>query len=143
MSAAPANRADWRGAVAALLASTPLGGCFVYHAAKVPVNVAVDTVEVAGGVAIGTAKIAGSAIGLAASLAQTGVVTFVDVASGTVTRVPWRDGLTLASAGDAAKLQLANHAVDVVRAGKVAYAASGPGIDAARVASGDVVRVGK
>ena len=129
------------------VACGPLGGCFVYHVAKVPVDVAVGTVEVAGGVVLGTAKVVGAVAGgtlsLAASLAQTGAVTFFDVASGTVTRVPWREGLTLAGASDAAKLKLASHAVDVVRAGKVVYSAANAAPAAVPIASGDVVQVVK
>jgi hypothetical protein len=59
-----------------------------------------------------------------------------------VVRVPWQQGLTLASAGDAAKVSVARRAIDIVRAGKVIYSASrgnGPG---AALASGDVVRLG-
>jgi len=134
-------------ALAGVAACVPLGGCLVYQVASAPVKVAVGTAEVAGSVAVGTAKVAtsvaGGAIKLAAGLAQAGVVTLVEVGSNKVTRVPWREGLTLAGAGDAAKLRMAQRAVDVVRDGKVVYsAANGPDQDAP-VAPGDVVQVGK
>ena len=128
-------------------ACAPLGGCLVYEVASAPVKVAVGTAEVAGSVALGTAKVAGSVAGgalkLAAGLAQAGAVTFVDVASNKVTRVPWREGLTLGGAGDAAKLRIAQRAVDVVRDGKVIYSATNGADQDAPVAPGDVVELGK
>ena len=131
----------------AVVACAPLGGCVVYHVASVPVNVAVGTAEVAGSVAIGTVKVAGSVaggtIGFVAGLAKAGAVTFYDVATNNVTRVPWQKGLTLAGASDAAKVGLAQHPVDVVRDGHVVYsAANGAGKNTA-IAAGDVVQVGK
>ena len=127
-----------------------LGGCLVYEVASVPVKVAVGAAEVAGSVAVGTVKVAGSvaggAIKLAAGLARAGVVTFVDVANNNqVTRVPWRQGLTLAGASEAAKVRLGQRAVEIVRDGKVVFAAAN-GVDKnanAPVAAGDVVQVSK
>ena len=130
-----------------LAACVPLGGCLVYDVASVPVKVAVGTAEVAGSVALGTAKVAGSVAGgaleLAADLAQAGAVTFVDVASQKVTRVPWRQGLTLAGAGDAAKLRVVQRAVDIVRDGKIVYSAADSADKNPPVAPGDVVEVGR
>jgi len=56
--------------------------------------------------------------------------------------VPWRQGLTLAGAVDAAKLRVAQHPVDVVRDGQVVYAAPDGAAANTLVAAGDVVRVG-
>ena len=110
-------------------------------------KVAVGTAEVAGGVAVGTVKVAGSVAGgtikLAARLARAGAVTFVDVASNRVTRVPWREGLTLAGASDAAKLKVAERPVDVVRDGKVVYSGAAGTEQSPPLAAGDVVQVGK
>ena len=121
------------------MAGAPLGGCLVYDVASAPVKVAVGTVKAAG-------SVAGGAIKLAAGLARAGAVTFVDVANNNqVTRVPWRPGLTLAGAGEAAKVNLVRRAVDVVRDGKLVYSAAN-GVDqtaSAPVAGGDVVQVGK
>jgi hypothetical protein len=123
-----------------------LGGCIVYDVVSVPVKVAVGTAEVAGSVAVGTAKLTGALVGgtlkAVAGLAQAGAVTFVDLASDKVTRVPWRAGLTLAGAGDAAKVRVAQRAVDVVRDGKVVYSAAKAPDTGATVAAGDVVRLG-
>ncbi len=132
------------------LGGAPLGGCLVYDVASAPVKVAVGTAEVAGSVAVGTAKVAGSvtagAIKLAAGLARSGAVTFVDVAnSNQVSRVPWRQGMTLAAASDAARVPLASRAVAVVREGKVVYTSAnvaGSGANAP-IAAGDVVELGK
>ena len=59
-----------------------------------------------------------------------------------VVRVPWTEGLTLAAASQTAKMSVAQRAVDVVRAGKIVYAATRPAGDGAALASGDVVRLG-
>ncbi len=146
-----------RAAMVAVLVSA-WSGCLVYNAVTMPVKLAATTVvvagETAGAVVATTGKVAKSAVNAvgnvgsggidsAAKLTQAGMVTFVDAASGTVVRVPWQEGLTLASAGDAAKVSLARRTVDVVRAGRVIYSAS-RNSDAPRaaVASGDVVRLG-
>ena len=135
--------------VMAAIACVPFGGCIVYDVASVPVKVAVGTVGVAGNVAIGTAKVAGSVAGgtikLAAKLAQAGAVTFFDVASNDVKRVPWQRGMTLAGASNAAKVHLGDRPVDVVRDGKVIYSA-GNGVAKnadAPIAAGDVVQVSR
>ncbi len=143
------------GGAAALFASS---GCLAYQVVSAPVKVAGSAVVVAGETATAvvttTGKIAVSAvraagragsagIDAAGRLAQAGMVTFADTATGTIVRVPWSQGLTLASASHAANLSLASRAVDVVRAGKVVYAATQPSGDGALLASGDVVRLGK
>jgi hypothetical protein len=125
------------------------GGCLVYDVATAPVKVAIGAASVAGNVAVGTAKVVGSvaggAIKLAAGLARAGAVTFYDVATNDVRRVPWRQGLTLAGASDEAKVRLGQRPVDIVRDGKVIYsAANGADKNAnAFVAAGDVVQVSK
>lgn len=126
-------------------ACVSLGGCIVYDVASAPVKVAVGAAGVAGNVAIGTAKVAGGTIKLAAKLAKAGAVTFFDVATNDVKRVPWQRGMTLAGASEAAKVQLGGRPVDVVRDGKVIYsAANGVGKNAdAPIAAGDVVQVSR
>jgi hypothetical protein len=143
------------GAVASL-AVTSFSGCLAYHAVAAPVKLAATGVvvagETAGAVVTSTGKIAVSTvravgnvgstgIDSAAKLAEVGMVTFVDTASGTVVRVPWQDGITLLGAGDAAKVSLARRAIDVVRAGKLVYSASHLNGAGATLASGDVVRL--
>ena len=137
--------------------ATQLGGCRLYDAAAAPVKLAAATVVVAGktatSVVTNTGKVAMSAaeavgnvgsdgIDSASRLAQVGMVTFVDASSGTIVRVPWEDGITLAAAGGAARVNLARRAVDVVRAGRVIYSASKVEGSGAALASGDVVRLG-
>jgi hypothetical protein len=143
-------------ALAAAGAST-LGGCLIYHAVAAPVKLAATGVvvvgETAGAVVTTTGKVATSTvravgnvgsggIDAAARLTEVGMITFVDAATGTVVRVPWQQGLTLASAGDAAKISMARRAIDVVRAGKVIFSASRVNGNGATLASGDVVRLG-
>jgi len=139
----------WRIALVAA-AGGPLGGCLVYDVASAPVKVAVGAAEVAGTVAVGTVKVAGSvtggAIKLAANLARAGAVTFVDrTNNGQVTRVPWRQGMTLDSASEAAKVRLAQRPVEIVRDGKTVYSAANGAEKSANalVAAGDVVEVNK
>ncbi len=150
MSVLTLGRGRWRVAVMAIAVGAPLGGCVVYEVASAPVKVAVGAAGVAGGVAVGTVKVAGSvaggAIKLAAGLARAGAVTFVDGANNNqVTRVPWRTGMTIASAGDAANVKLVQRPVDVVRDGQLVFSATN-GVDktaSAPVTGGDVVQVGK
>jgi len=134
------------------------GGCLAYQVVSAPVKLAATTVvvagETAGAVVTTTGKVAASAvraggtvgsggIDAAAKLAQTGMVTFVDASTNNVVRVPWREGLTLASAGDAAKVRIAQRAVEVVRGGKLVYSATRAAGEGATLATGDVVQVGK
>jgi hypothetical protein len=131
-------------------------GCLVYQVASAPVKVAATAVNVttdtAGAAIKVTGKVAVSAINAAgrvgsggidaaSRLSTAGMVTFVDVGTGVVTRVPWRRGVTLIAAGADARIQLARRALEVVRAGTVVYSANhlaGPGTE---LASGDVVRL--
>lgn len=140
------------------LAGSLLGGCIVAKAVFAPVKLAATTVvvagETAGTVVTTTGKVAVSAvkatgslgstgIDSAAKLGQAGMVTFVDSATGAVTRVPWQEGMTLAAGGDAAKLQVAQRALDVVRAGKLVYSASQTPAAQLPLQSGDVIRLVK
>ena len=135
-------------------------GCLAYTVVSAPVTLAATTVaaagETAGAVVSTTGKIAASAvratgsvgsggIDAAAKLARNGMVTFVDAATSNVVRVPWQGGLTLAGAGDAAKIRIAQRAVEVVRGGRLVYSAtrvSGGGTGTV-LAAGDVVQLGK
>jgi hypothetical protein len=132
-------------------------GCLATKVVTAPVKLAATTVvvvgETAGTVVKTTGKIAGSAvrasgsvadggITAAAKLARAGMVTFVDVATGSVVRVPWRQGLTLAGSAQVARVQVAARAIQVIRAGQVAYAARNVSTGPLPLASGDVVRIG-
>jgi hypothetical protein len=133
------------------------GGCVAYQVVSTPVKLAGEAVvvtgETAGAAVKATGKVAVSAfnaagrvgsggIDAAARLTETGMVTFVDVSTGTVTRVPWREGATLASAGADARVHLMRRAIDIVRAGAVVYSAKHAiGATDAPVVSGDVVRI--
>lgn len=139
------------------LATLGLNGCLAYKVVSTPVKLAATGVvvagETAGAVVTTTGKLAVSGVNAignvgsggidaAARLAQTGMVTFVDGSTGAVVRVPWREGMTLAGAGTAARLDLARRAVDIVRAGSVIYSAPRATGGGAALASGDVVRLG-
>jgi hypothetical protein len=136
-----------------LVASAGLfsGGCTVFKVAAAPVKVAASTIVVAGETAgtvvtttgrvtvaavRTTGTLAGAGLEAVARLGQSGTVTFVDAASGALVRVPWKEGLTLARGGEAAKMRLAGRVVQVVRAGQVVAPEA-----AATLRSGDVVRV--
>lgn len=143
-------------AIVAAAAALPGGGCLAYHVVATPVKLAADAVvvtgETAGAVVKATGKVTVSAINAvggvgsggidaAAQLTEAGMITFVDVGAGTVTRVPWREGATLASAGAEAKLELARRTIDIVRAGSVVFSSSRVAAAGAPLASGDVVRI--
>jgi hypothetical protein len=134
-----------------------LDGCLVYRAVTAPVKLVATTVvvagEAAGAVVTATGRVAvsavkavgsvgGGGIDAAGKLAQAGMVTFVDATTGTLVRVPWQEGLTLARAGDAARISLVQRAIDVVRAGRVIFSASRGTGEGAPLAAGDVVRLG-
>lgn len=144
--------------IAALFASAALSvsGCLAYHVVATPVKVAATTVivtgETAGAAVKATGKLATSAfnaagnvgstgIDSAARLTQAGMVTFVDASTGTIVRVPWRQGFTVASAGAEARLELTRRAIDVLRAGSVVYSSHHLADNGVALAAGDVVRV--
>ena len=133
-----------------------LTGCLATKVVTAPIKLAATTVvvvgETAGAVVKTTGKVAAGAvrasgtvadggIAVAAKLARAGMVTFVDGATGAVARVPWQPGLTLAGGAEAAKVRLAAQAVQVIRAGQLAYQLTQPKV-ALPLAAGDVVRVG-
>ena len=133
-----------------------LGGCLAYEVVSAPVKLAATTVvvagETAGAVVTTTGKVATSAvratgnvgsggIDAASKLAQTGMVTFVDAATGNVVRVPWQEGLTLSGAGSVAKGQIAQRAVEVLRGGKIVYSATRTADEGATLVTGDVVKI--
>lgn len=140
--------------VAAL--SLPPAGCLAYKVVSAPVKVAATTVVVAGEAATAavtatgkiavsavhaTGSITSSGIDAAASLARAGMVTFADTASGTVVRIPWTQGLTLAGASTAAKIRLAQRAVRIVRDGRQVLAATRAPATNLALHSGDVVEL--
>ena len=137
-----------------LVALSP-GGCLVYEVASVPVKVATTTVVVAGKtteavvettgkVAIHAVKAAGTTtdagLDAAARLSRDGMVTFTDVATGAVVRIPWKNGLQFAAATAQARLNTARRIVQILRAGKLIYASTREPASLA-LHSGDVVRL--
>jgi hypothetical protein len=136
--------------------SFSLGGCIVYKAAKTTGELAATTVIVAGktagAVVKTTGKVAVSAItstgsltatGIEslAALAQAGMVTFVDVTTGVIVRVPWQEGMNLYTGGTQAEVVVARRVVDLVRRGKVVYQATRQADAGPKLESGDVVRL--
>ncbi len=132
------------------------GGCVAIKAVGTTGKLAATTVVVAGKTATSavktSGKVASAAIGAGGSvtvtgieglsaLARAGMVTFVDVASGAVVRVPWRKGMTLAQAGDAARLRVARRAVALVRGGRLAYSTPRSSRGTLKLLSGDVIRL--
>lgn len=131
-------------------------GCLVYKAVKTTGKLAATTVIVAGETATTAVKVTGrvansalsssgaltaTSIETLAALAQAGMVTFVDVATGTVVRVPWQEGMTLGGAAAAARVQVARRAVDFVREGKLVYTAARAVRGSLVLNPGDVVRL--
>ena len=97
-------------------------GCLAVKAVGTTGKFAATTVIVAGKTATKavttTGRVASAAIGAGgsvtvagieglAALARVGMVTFVDVTTGALVRVPWSEGMTLLQAGDLARLQVA------------------------------------
>jgi len=133
-----------------------LNGCLVCQAVKTTGDLALTSVIVAGKTATAvvktTGKVAGSAITSSgsltasgieslAALAQAGMVTFVDVVTGVIVRVPWEQGMTLHAAGAAAEVKVAERAVDLVRGGRLVYTAAKHMQANPPLQPGDVVRL--
>lgn len=140
-----------------LLAGAGLtGGCMVFKAVTMPVQLAATGVvavgETAGAVVSTSGRLASSAvravgsaggtgIDAAARLAQDGMVTFVTASSGGVARAPWRPGLTLAESAASARVQLVGRGIELLRPGQPVLTPAAREAPAVAVAAGDVVRV--
>ena len=76
-------------------------------------------------------------------MSAAGMVTFVDVSTGTVTRVPWRSGLNVYGSGVLAKVNVAERALALVRDGQLVYqtAKAQAAARALQVQAGDVIRL--
>lgn len=131
-------------------------GCIAFKAVGTTGKLAATTVIVAGKTATKavttTGRVASAAMGAGgsvtvagieglAALARTGMVTFVDVTTGALVRVPWREGMTLWQAGELARLQVAERSVALVRGGRLAYSAARDARVSLPLLSGDVVRL--
>lgn len=137
--------------VALATAATGLGGCLAYDVVALPVKVAYTTAKVTGKTVMFVGRttdhlVRGSppdptSVRGAARLAAPGSVTFVDVGTRMVVRIPWRPGMTVAGAGMTADETLARRRVQVIRDGAVVTSFRRFGGSGGRVESGDVVRV--
>jgi len=131
-------------------------GCLAYKAVKTTGELAATTVIVAGKTATtavkATGRVANSAItgsgaltattiDALAALAQAGMVTFFDVATGTIVRVPWTEGMALYAGGAAAQVKLAQRSVALVREGKLVYRVAQQRLANPALLPGDVVRL--
>lgn len=141
------------------LAGLSLGcssGCLATKLVTVPLNLAGTAVGVVGDTAgavvktsgkvgVGAVRALGSVaddgITAAAKLARAGLVTFVDASHGAVVRVPWAQGMDLLVGAQAAKVQVASRAIQVIRAGKLVHRFAQPKASLS-LAAGDVVLVG-
>ena len=133
-----------------------LSGCVAFKAIGTTGELVATTVIVAGKTATTAVKTSGkvassvirgggavtaTSIDSLSALAQVGMVTFVDVATGVIVRVPWEEGMTIYGGGAAAKVQVAQRAVSLVRGGRLAYSAAKLSRGNLRLSSGDVVRL--
>ena len=131
-------------------------GCLVVEAVGTTGELAATTVIVATKTATAavktTGRIATSVIGgsgsltagsieALAKLAQAGMVTFVDAATGVIVRVPWQKGMTLYAGGALAEVKVAERGIDLVRGGKLVFAAAKRARANPRLEAGDVVRL--
>lgn len=134
----------------------PQSGCLATKVVTMPVKLAATTVLVVGETAETIVKTTGrvtrAAVGTgggltadgiesAGKLARSGMVTFVDAADGSVVRVPWQHGLTLAGASDVAKVRALQRAVQLVRAGRLIKRATDAPASSLLLEGGDVVRL--
>ena len=151
----------------AKVATTPVGlaGEVVKQTGKVATKSVVVGGKVAGSAVVGAGRVAVSGTGASTRVAAAsvdaagnlsaasiralgqmsaaGMVTFVDVSTGTVTRVPWRSGLNVYGSGVLAKVNVAERALALVRGGQLVYQTA-KALAAARalqVQAGDVIRL--
>jgi len=132
-------------------------GCLATKLVTAPLNLAGTSVGVVGDTAeavvktsgkviIGSVRATGSVadkgITAAGKLARARMVTFIDAANGTVARVPWAQGMDLLGGAQAAKIQVAMRAIQVIRAGKIGPRLAKPKVSLP-LEAGDVVRVGE
>ena len=139
----------------AVLLGGLLGGCAVGAALATAGGAAMTGIEVAGRTTVTAVKTVGHAAGIggkrgdlpedgvptAGRLAKPGLVTFFDPSTGVVARVQWQRGLTLTGAAASARMPVMQHAVDIVRGGRVIYATSRLTDRGPVLAAADVVRV--
>jgi hypothetical protein len=113
-----------------------LGGCLSVKTVTAPVKLAAVTVitvsETTGAAVVGTGRVAQAALttssqltagGIEAlgQLSVAGMVTLLDADTGTLLRLPWQEGLTVALAGELARVEYARRALAVVRGGRLVH----------------------
>lgn len=128
-------------AVKAVGEAGKLVGTTVIVATKTATTAVKTSGKVASSAIKGSGAVTTTSIESLAALAQVGMVTFVDVATGTIVRVPWQEGMTIYGGGAAAKVQVAQRAVSLVRGGRLAYASARLSSGNLRLNSGDVVQL--
>ena len=129
------------------------GGCVAVKLAGKAVSTTVGVAaDVTAATVRGTGKVAAAAVGAsgdvadgslrtAVKLAKTGMVVFFDPQTGAVFETPWKEGLQVLAAAEAAKIDPTFAVRRVIRGGK-ALAAAGP-VGTLAVKSGDVVELGR
>jgi len=147
------------GAVLAVIGvALALSGCLAAKTVTAPVKLAAVTVvtvgETTGSAVVNAGKVARAAFSTSGSLSAAtieslgklstaGMVTFVDVAADVIVRVPWREGLTIASSGELAQLDYAAKALALVRGGKLVLQAgkAAQAVGRLPLEAGDVIRL--
>lgn len=135
-----------------------LSGCLAVKAVTAPVKLAAVTVitvsETTGAAVVGSGRVAQAALTTSSKLTAEGIealgqlsvagmVTLLDADNGTLFRVPWREGLSVALASELAQVDYARRALAVVRAGRLVHEATRARAGTARfpLHPGDVVRL--
>ncbi len=127
--------------------TTVAGGKVVGAAVTGGGRVATAGVDSSSRVSAATVTTAGdltaSSIRALGKLSQAGMVTFVDLASGQVVRVPWRAGLNVYGGSALANVRVAERALAVIRGGKLVYQTAKALAEARAlpVKAGDVIRL--
>ncbi|MBI5423171.1 MAG: hypothetical protein HZA32_03735 [Opitutae bacterium] len=148
------------GIVFLLLAALALSGCSVVVATGVAVaTVTAATVKTAGKVTVATVTTTGKVVSSAvtssgdvasmsmesaAKLARTGMVVAVDASSGTVTELPWQEGMRLYTTAQSGRLGKAYDAATIFRGSKRIAAdlrRVRAGLEDHELKSGDVVEL--
>ncbi len=112
---------------------------------KVVGTTVTTTGKVAGTVATTTGTVAKAGVKGAASLVKTGMVTFKDVASGTVKQVPWVEGVKLYAASKTAQVDMYLKAFQIFRGAQVIksdWSKIKSGTPEPELHAGDVIEIG-
>ncbi len=132
-----------RVAVSGMRSSSRVSAASVDGAGRVSAAGVSSTTKVAAATVDAAGTLSAASIRSLSRLSAAGMVTVVDISTGTVVRVPWRPGLSIYGTSVMGKVAVAERALAIVRGGRLVYQTA-KALAAARslpVQPGDVLRL--